>query len=269
MDTIDLLDPTRNTLSGVAGNLADLLRSLPSTDVPIPGAEWTVREAGAHLIFMADVYTEIAAGTPGPIDDFSVDTVARRNAERNADNPETDPGKLADLVQQSVNRFVAGTAGRSGAELVRYVEFSSQDVGLAQLAGILLGEFVVHGFDLAAAVGVPWPIPADVALLVLAGYAPVFGLVTNPATTPGHTTAYGVSLRGGPGFIARFIDGVYSLEPSGSAPVDCEIDVEPVAFLLVATGRLSPWHAIALGLLGAGGEHPERALTFLTLFLFP
>lgn len=267
METIDLLDPTRHTLGAVAARLAGLVRTLPRTDIPIAGSEWTVREAVVHTVFMADLYSEIAAGTPGPIEGFSVETVARRNAERNADNPETDPGKLADQIERSAERFLAGTAGRSGAEQVHYVEFAPDRIGLATLAGILLGEFVVHGFDVAATAGVPWPISVDEAMLTLGGYAPVLGMVTNPATAPGHTGAYGVSLRGGPSFVVRFTDGVYALEPDG--PVDCEISADPIAFLLVATGRLSPWHAIALGLLGAGGEHPERAMTFLTLFVFP
>jgi hypothetical protein len=54
-----------------------------------------------------------------------------------------------------------------------------------------------------------------------------------------------------------------------SGPVDCTITADPVAFLLVGSGRLSQWDAIALGLLEAGGDRPELALGFTDLFLFP
>ena len=39
--------------------------------------------------------------------------------------------------------------------------------------------------------------------------------------------------------------------PAGSAPVDCVISADPVAFLLVGLGRITQWEAIALGLLSA------------------
>jgi hypothetical protein len=269
MHSSDLLAEVRSSLATTARRVADLCRPLPSADVPIQNSEWTVREATVHLAFMADVYTEIAMGTPGPIAGFDVATVAHRNAERIADIPESDPGKLADLISQATNRFTGATSGRPGTETVRYVEFSPMDLDLAQLGGILLGEFLLHGYDMATAVRSPWPITASEALLVLAGYAPVFGTVTNPETSKGHTAGYGIQMRGGPQFTIRFIDGEYGLEPAGAGPVDCTISADPVAFLMVGTGRMTPWEAIALGLLTAGGDRPELALGFTELFLYP
>ena len=269
MESSDLLAEARSALTATTGRVASLLRSLPSADVSIPNSAWTVREAAVHLVYMADVYTEIVTGTPGPIAGFDVATVARRNDERNADIPETDPGKLADMLITSTSRFAEVTAGRPGTETVRYVEFSSRDIDLVTAAGVLLGEILIHGYDLATAVGAPWPISSSEALLVLAGYAPVIGMVTNPDTARGHTAGYDVDMRGGPRFTIRFVDGEYRLEPPDSGPVDCTISADPVAFLLVASGRVTQWEAIALGLLSAGGARPELALGFTGLFAFP
>ena len=91
----------------------------------------------------------------------------------------------------------------------------------------------------------------------------------NPTTTHGLTAAYGVELRRGSSFAVRFVDGRYGLEPSGSAPVDCTISADPVAYLLVAAGRMSQWEAIALGLIAAEGPKPELALGFVDLFMYP
>ncbi|MGH9035636.1 MAG: maleylpyruvate isomerase family mycothiol-dependent enzyme, partial [Acidimicrobiia bacterium] len=68
---------------------------------------------------------------------------------------------------------------------------------------------------------------------------------------------------------ARFIDGLYRVEPADSGPVDGTISADPVAFLLVGSGRLNPVAAVALGLLSTGGEHPELALGFNQLFVYP
>jgi uncharacterized protein (TIGR03083 family) len=265
----DLLNPIRAALRDSSDALADLCERLPHSASPVPGSAWTVREALIHVSHMLDLYAEIACGTPGPIADFSVATVARRNAERIADNPETDPGKLAQLLRRSAQRFLDATEGRPGESPVRYVEFSPTEIALAQLAGLVFGEVVVHGYDVASAVGAPWPVDPQSALLILGSYAPAFALVTNPATTPGHTAGYGIELRGGPRFTIRFTDGAFGLEPPDQGPVDCEISADPVAFLLLATGRVSMWQAIALDLLGAGGERPELALGFLDLFVYP
>jgi hypothetical protein len=51
--------------------------------------------------------------------------------------------------------------------------------------------------------------------------------------------------------------------------VDCTITADPVAFLLVDSGRMSQWAAIAVGLMKADGNRPELALRFNNLFLFP
>jgi uncharacterized protein (TIGR03083 family) len=269
MESSDLLAEARSTLATTTGRVADLLRCLPTSDVPIPKSVWTVREAAVHLVHMADVYTEIVTGTPGPISGFDVAAVARRNHDRNADIPETDPGKLADMLLESTGRFAEVTAGRPGTQMVRYVEFSPLDIDLVTAAGILLGEIVIHGYDMAIAVGMPWPISSPEALLVLAGYAPIIGMVTDPETARGHSAGYDVEMRGGPRFTIRFVDGEYRLEPPDSGPVDCSISADPVAFLMVATGRLSQWDAIALGLLSAGGARPELALGFTRLFAYP
>lgn len=152
---------------------------------------------------------------------------------------------------------------------MRYAEFDPFEIGMAELGGVILGELLLHGLDVATAVGTPWPIPAGEALLVLGSYAPMFGLCTDPVAVRGHTAGYGIELRNGPGLTMRFVDGVYGLEPPSAGPVDCTISADPVAFLLVASGRMSQLQAIALGLIGASGAQPQLALGFTSLFAYP
>lgn len=130
-------------------------------------------------------------------------------------------------------------------------------------------EQLLHGYDMAVAGRRPWPIRPHHAALTLFGYGPCFGLCVNPVTAAGHNAAYGVELRTAERFTVRFVDGEYRLEPSDSGPVDCTLTADPVSFLLVGSGRLSQWAAIALGGLEVGGNRPDLALGFTDLFLFP
>ena len=140
---------------------------------------------------------------------------------------------------------------------------------LGGLACILLGEQVIHGYDMATALGQPWPIDPAHAQLVLYGYGPIYGLVLNPETTAGLCAAYGIEMRGGGSLTIRFVDGCYELIEGITGPVDCELSVDPVAFLLVGTGRMSRYEAVALGLLSLGGAKPEMALGLPDLFVYP
>lgn len=267
VDPTALLGAARSGLVTMTEQVATVLRLLPGSAGNVAGTRWSMRETAAHLVTLTDIYVDLASGVKPSINDFAPETVARRNDQRIADISESDPSKLAGLVTDATDRFLDVTAGRPGEDEVPYVGGMSLD--LATLACILLGEPVLHGYDMAATVGYPWPIDPGTALLVLAGYGPVLGLVLNPETSRGHTAGYEVELRGGPSFTVRLDDGRYQLEAAGSAPVDCTISADPVALLLLAAGRLALPPAIALGLVSAGGDRPELALGFNSLFLYP
>jgi hypothetical protein len=267
MDPTSILEAGRSAIAAVGADVAAVLRSAERSDTPIPGAEWTVREAAVHLLNFSAVNADVAAGMPSPRLSLDRTYVAEDNLRRIADVPETDPNKLAGLVLDGVDRFLEATAGRSGDVEVTW--HCGLKLGLAELAGIQLGELILHGFDMATAVGYPWPIDPQHVLIVLNGYGPAFGLVVNQDRARGLNAGIGIELRDGPAFTSRFVDGRYQVEPPDSGPMDCTLSADPVAFLLVGSGRLNPLTAVALGLLAAGGQHPELALSFNQLFVYP
>lgn len=130
-------------------------------------------------------------------------------------------------------------------------------------------------FSAARIADIPESDPAKLALLMAEGtdrlhsYAPLFGLMLNPATSAGLSASFGIEIAGGEPFVIRFTDGRYSLEPGGPDPVDAVVPADPVAFLLVGTGRLGRSAAVALGLLKCGGNRPDLAFRFTDLFLSP
>jgi uncharacterized protein (TIGR03083 family) len=267
VDPTTILTAARAALDEQAQRTTDLIRSLPGSAIPVPGSDWTIRELAVHLVLSASAYAEMATGSPSPLERLDKESVASLNAAIFADIPETDPGKLAILVLDAVERFLDATDGRAGDQPVNWHAGFRHNV--AGLACIVLGEHLVHGYEIATATGRPWPIDPKQARLVVHAYAPASGLWLNPATTAGLSASYGIGLRGGEGFIVRFTDGVYCLEPAGSGSVDCTISADPVAFLLATTGRLTQDAAIALGLWSVGGDRPDLALGFNNLFIFP
>jgi hypothetical protein len=184
-----------------------------------------------------------------------------------ADIPETDPDKLADMMTDAAERLLEATADRPGDQTTPW--HAGFPLELAGLVCIILGEQILHGYDMAIAADRPWPIDPDHAKLVLYGYGPGYSLLVNPATTAHLTAGYQIQLRGGDAFTIRFTDGVYSPEPAGTGPVDATITADPVAFLLVVSGRLPQHAALALGLLTTAGDHPDQALGFKDLFIYP
>lgn len=267
MDPTMILAQAQAALEAAARRNADLIRSLSDLNVPIPGSDWTVRESAVHLVNYAGVSTDIADGMPSVVESVAKEPMAAENARRIADIPETDPEKVASLVTEAVARLLEATAGHPGDR--RVVFHGGLPLDLADLVCIGLGEQVLHGYDIATAVGAPWPIDPLHAQLVLSGYFSWYGGLVNPETASGLTAGYDIELRGGAGYRVRFVEGEYRLEPPGSGPVDCTISADPVALLLVSSGRLRQWEAIALGLYRASGLRPELALTFMDLFAYP
>jgi hypothetical protein len=267
VDATTILTAARAALDEQAHRTADLVRSLPDTATAIPRSEWTIREAAVHLATGAALYAEIATGTPSPIDSLEKEAVGAFAAGLIADIPETDPGKLAHIMTSAAGRLLDATANRPGDQST--VWHAGFPLDLAGLVCIILGEHLIHGYDMAVAASRPWPIDPGHAGLVLFGYGPIYSLILNPATTAHLTASYQIELSGGDAFIVRFTDGAYSLEPAGSGPIDCTISADPVAFLLVGSGRLPQHAAIALGLLTTAGNRPDLALGFKDLFIYP
>jgi hypothetical protein len=195
------------------------------------------------------------------------EVVAAYNSQKMADIPETRPANLAQLVLDAAGHLIDTTSGRPGDQPLAF--HCGLPSTLAALLCLSLSEHIIHGYDMATAVGRPWPIEPAHAGLALYGVTPLFALTVNPETTTGLTVAYGIHLRGVGCSVVRFLDGEYHVEPGDSSSVDCTISADPVAYLLVGARRLSPWSAIALGLISANGPKPELALRFQELFVYP
>jgi hypothetical protein len=96
----------------------------------------------------------------------------------------------------------------------------------------------------------------------------VYPLTFRPRAAVGLQATFHIDVAGTEPFFVRIADHVYG-EPVAPPFVDCTVSADPVTTLLIQSGRLSQWPAIALGRLTFTGERPEVGPRFADLFVFP
>jgi hypothetical protein len=161
---------------------------------------------------------------------------------------------------------MAVTATRPGDQPISY--HAGLRPNLGQLVSVYLGEYLLHGYDIAVAVKAPWPVDPGYAALAVRGFRACYPAIFNPATAAGLDATYRLDTAGTDPFFVRITDATYE-QPATPESVDCVISADPVTALLVMSGRLSQWAAIALGRLTFSGARPEIGPRFTDLFVFP
>lgn len=266
MQPTDTLAGAQAGLTVVVEGFARLVEARTQISIPIPGSSWTVRDAAVHLAggnHRHIAYVKGHATTAPTLDKAHFDT---RTRSQIGENPEADPKKLAAQIRDGYARLAAVTASVPADQPISY--HAGLRPTLASMTCVLLGEYLLHGYDVASALGRPWPIDPGHAALVVGAYRMALPLLFQPSATPGPQVTYRVDIPGTDPFFVRVADRAYE-EPDAPPSVDCSVSADPVTALLVLSGRLSQWPAITLGRLRFTGRHPEVGPRFAQLFVFP
>jgi len=266
MEPAEILDTARDAFALSVERYAQLVESVEDTSIPIPASDWTVRDAAVHLAGANHRVAALAAGAASTVPTADKQFLDARARTLIAENPETDPKKLADQIRQGLERVMAMTAALPGEQPIAY--HAGLRLNLAELVSLYLGEYLLHGYDVAAAVGTPWPIDPGYAALAVGGYRRCYPAIFNPAAAAGLEVTYRLDTAGTRPFSVRIAGGTCE-ESAAPAAVDCIISADPVTTLVVMSKRLSQWAAIALGRLTFSGERPEIGPRFSDLFVFP
>jgi hypothetical protein len=173
------LTAARAAVEVAASQAADLVRSLPDPSSRVPGLDWTVGQTAAHLVAAARFYPRYATGQATP--EATID-LAEGNLHRIAQVGDHGLVELADLLVAEPQRLFEQTADLAPDHPVAFHGGATLD--LAAQIGILLGEYLVHGLDLARSARRPWPIDPDHARLVIAGATALLPAIWTP-TPPG------------------------------------------------------------------------------------
>ena len=242
-----------------------LVTSVPDPGAPIPDSDWTVRDATAHVVTVARRFIDGPEGrgtwvsSPrdlGAVNDTSIQALG-----------DLDMAALAARLRQDLAALAAqvrayGTAPPS------FRFHGGEEVAADVALGILLGELVVHGWDIARVVASPWPIERGDVELILDGVEPILPGWVDPDRAGDLTATFELRLRGGRTRVWSFRNGRLELGADGRRP-DVRISADPPALLLVFYGRQSQWPHIARGHLLAWGRRPWLAFTLTTRFHNP
>ena len=238
--------------------LVGLLEAVPDPQAPTRGLAWTLGETSLHVAGGPARYADFARGRALPEPAIDLGPVSRQHGRR----PGASARRAGPAAGGQAPAYLAETAELAATHPVPF--FGGLTIELAAQSAILLGEFVVHGDDVARSIGRPWPIEAAHARLIIAGVTAVLPRYVDRERSAGLSATYQVHLRGGPSFQVRFDRGTATVGPPDPGAADCRLTVDPVTFLLVAYWRRSRWPgssgaSCAPGVADPGSARDSRA----------
>lgn len=142
---------------------------------------------------------------------------------------------------------------------------------MSSVTATLLGEVLIHGYDIAQASRQPWLIPPTHAGLVFSGALPMLPYFVNHAAAAGVRASFDLRLRDkdSPRVRLAFDDGTLDVASGPAEPVDCHLSADPTAFLLVMYGRQGPLRPALTGKVVAWGRKPWLAFRMPSLLQRP
>jgi uncharacterized protein (TIGR03083 family) len=262
------LDDVTTALGQVCSRVTTLVVGAPDATARIANCpEWNVQQLAAHLVTVARRYSEGPEGRGTWVEDPR--DVASLNDRQLHELENRSVGDLAGRLEEEI-RFAFERVRGYGRQMPEF-RFHGGAMVPADLAlGALLGELIIHGWDLAQTLNRPWEIDARHAAIVLEGLS-----VVAPGWVDRHrardlTATFDVRLRGQTPQTWSFVDGRLNVHRSRhEGRVDCHILADARALLLVFYGRESQWKNIARGKLVAWGRRPWLAFTLADRFHKP
>ena len=231
--------------------------------VPVPGLAWTVSETAAHLVTLLtssaayasgarDGAAERAALPPGG----AAERMALGNARELEGLVERRIPVLRQLLASAVDDYATAITRRPGDGPIE-TPFGQEDP--VAMTAALVGEQLVHGFDLARAVGQRWSIDPDAARLALTGTAPLLPYLVNAEAIRDIGARIEFRIVGAPRFTLVLDHGRAAVEPA-DGHCDCWISAQPVPYLLLAYNRIGRWRPLLRREVRSGGRRRGLAM---------
>lgn len=270
-----MTSPATSSLLAAAHRTAALVTSVDDIELPLASSSWTLGETATHLAVALRGFAASAAGADVPIGrlpeglGFS-ERVAAMNALTIGAEPKRDAVKAGQAIEEGALAFAAATQDLPPDRAIATPWYGeAESLTVAEATALLLGEQLVHGYDIAATAGRQWPITADDARLVFVGVRAMMPRMVNPDAGQGRAVTYLLHLGRGDRLLVRLDHGRAVVEPFHRQPVDCHVAGDPVALLLVGYGRISQWRAIGRAKLVTWGRRPWLSFRFPGSFSNP
>ena len=269
----------RLALASAAKRSADLIQSVDNMDLPLPGFEWTVGDTAAHLIFALRGFTDSARDDLGewqhvadllPPTSGTSQRIAHMNRVLIPAEPKRSPRDAAGAITDGADAFLAATADLSPRHAIATPWYGDTDsLTVAEATCLLLGEQVIHGYDIAKAARGTWRIAASDAYLILEAVHAMMPKMAKPEALRDISATYRIHLGGPGGFVVRCADGAITVEAPAEQRIDCHVAADPVAFMLLGYGRVSQWRAIGRAKMITWGRKPWLAFRFASFMSHP
>lgn len=228
--------------------------------------QWSASDVAAHVATTLEINIEVACGAGSPVATVEdVPALAQAALEKVVDRT---PQVLVERIQGAVRELTDAVSSRDGNPQIPW--HMGLLVPLSTVPALMVGEAMLHGYDIARAHGRRWHIPTRWAETILRGVLQGLPPYFDAEQSAGLHARYEIRLRGTQ-TRALFIvtDGELQIsEPSG-ARADCYVSGDPTALLLLMYGRTGPLRPTLTGQVAVWGRKPLLALRFPDLFHNP
>lgn len=271
---------TRKALAEAGERFADLLVSVPEPRARAT-RDWSIVETAAHVVGIASSCTVLVRPDRPPsagydfldlVPTTNLKSVASLNASTLRDFAERDPAVLAKQVREAVAAVLERTEDQDPNTAVDWLAGSRAPIG--GLVAHLVNELLIHGHDIARAVGVSWPIPSwQAALFVDVFLVGVLragaGRLLDPDDVPaGRRIAVEFRSRYTTRVTLVLGDGRLAVDESGGRP-DVRVSFEPATLNLVMFRRRTRVRAMLAGKVLVWGRRPWLLFAFLRVVRMP
>jgi len=275
----------RQALERESGRVAGIVRDSGPLDGPVPGLEWTKAQLVAHLWAMCEAYATTLRGEDFAerfgtefIGSFGTgatlpEAVAAINAKVVKDASFPNTAAAGDALSSGAAALLAAFSTHRDLRAQRPAPWYGPEVALpvSSLLALAVAEFIVHGYDLARALGANQRPSAATAASATAVTAAVMSemlpRMLDERSASGFTGRYEIRVRGGQRFVLQIADGKAWSEPAAGQNVDCVMSLSGYHALLMGYGRLPVWRGITAGKAWSFGRQPWLGLRFNDLFL--
>lgn len=266
--TVDHLAVAIKQLAVAIKQLVRLLSNVRNPNAPATN-RWTVTDVAAHIAGNLEVCTAMVRGVPSPAG--SIDAIGALNDLVIATLGERDINRLGQHIEAHAAAYIEAISSLDSDSLVPW--HAHLRVPASTLAGLSLGEAIVHGLDIARATDQPWPVRAEWARTVIDAALPVLPHYLKPDRVADRHMRFKIRLRGSEPLTAHLLiaDGQLTVTERsvGGDKVDCYVSADPWTFVRVMYGRSGLAAPLASGKIVAWGRRPWLGLRLPGYFRAP
>ncbi|MFC5183275.1 maleylpyruvate isomerase N-terminal domain-containing protein [Actinomadura harenae] len=243
---------------------------------------WTIADSVAHvaaIAWMDAILVDPDAAPPPPVPDLferlprmNVDAVHELNVVVLDAFAERGLAALVDRLRECLAFMHDHTEDRDPSDTVSWI--GGAQVTLSGLFGHMINELLLHGHDIAAALGRPWEIPSRDASYFFGEF--IVGMANNGVggllDGGGRPRARPISVEFRSAYTEpvtlRLANGEVTAHPPSAAP-DVRLTFDPAAFNLMLFGRMSKPRAALTRKIVVGGRRPWLLPVFLKTVRVP